>query len=598
MTNIRKRDKTYQTSRIVLIFTIVFALLLPLHNQLILASQFPDRGTQNIIDPYEYYTQQEKESLHKNITSLPNDYVVVILDEVETDGMTYTRDLFEHYELSTNSTLFVLTLAGNSQIFYGYGSELVEKGLTDDIINGKIDLIYQAYVNEKQYLTGVRSLINSIELELESLEAKRQREAEIVVNTPDQTNSEEETSKEANNMPWWVIGLSVLFIFMAAFMVFSFIYRRKVRKAVDKLENWKIQLENRPFSSQLARIKGLKMAGETEARFEKWKAQWEDILTTTLPEIEETLIDIEDYADQYRFIKSKQEMKLTEQRLQEIELALENIVKEIDELTSSEKSNKEKVVLLHEQYQELRSALQKNSMSLGIAYPIFYEKFKKTGHWFDQFSEAQENGDYLSANDLLEAIDDVFDQIKKGLQSIPDLIRTIENQIPAQLKEVEMAIAEMKEQGYLLEHTGIENRLKEAKIKQSTAISLMENGQIKELQAWVQQMNEEIEAQFKILENEVEAKKYVLSTIESIPQEYQVIRKQLHQVLDEVAVTKQSYTWEDDWEQKLEQINTGVTKIETLYKQLDLSPEDIKLKYPALKPILTNFHDEINERQV
>ena len=221
------------------------------------------------------------------------------------------------------------------------------------------------------------------------------------------------------------------------FIVFSFVYRRKITRIVDDLEAWKIDIENRPFSSQLARVKGLKIAGETEVQFEKWRAEWEEILNTTLPNIEETLIDIEEEADRYRFFRVKRMIARTEEKLQEIEDSLDQIVAEIDELTSNEKQNRELAAKLHEEYQELKIALHKNSLSLGISYAIWFEKFKKTTEWFEEYNQAQEGGDYLRAKDILMSIQDVFAQIREAIQLTPELVRQIEQDVPKQIREVE-----------------------------------------------------------------------------------------------------------------------------------------------------------------
>lgn len=568
----------------------MLVLLLSLISVSTYATQFPERGEAYIVDPFQYFEQPDRTTLREYIVTQPHEYVVVFLDQIEEDGFDYTRQLFDYYELGSDAILFVITIADNSQLYYAYGSSLIEQGLSDESIESRKSITYQPYVIDRNYLTGVRSLIQSIERELVNIAEERERANQLIINNPD--IEEEPIQESSSSLPWWVILLIIIFIGMVLFMIFSFFFRRRITKQVDQLENWKIKLENRPFSSQLARVKGLKMAGETEIRFDKWKFEWEVILTTTLPDIEETLIDIEEFADSYRFIKSVRMIDETKSRLKDIDLSLDMIVLEIDELTSSEKGNKEKVSKLHEQYQEIKAALAKQSMGLGVSYPVWNDKFAKTTSWFDQFNKSQEGGDYLSANDLLEAIDSVFKQLKEAFQVMPGLIQEVEESIPNQIIELEKAITEMNEKGYQLAHTDVEKRTRELKKNKKNAVPYMENGQIKEIKHWVQETLEEVDALFGLLEEEVESKGYVLSTFALIPEQIKEVRETYQRLVEESRLTKNSYSWESDWEEELSRIIESFTKIEGLAEKLVVNEVDIEQNYPTLKPDIIDFQEQ------
>jgi septation ring formation regulator len=569
---------------------VVLILLFNLISVSAYATPFPEREEAYIVDPFQYFEQPDRTTLREYILNQPHEYVVVFLDQIEQDGFDYARDLFDYYELGSDSILFVITIADNSQLYYAYGSSLIEQGLSDETIESRKLITYQPYVIDRNYLTGVRSLIQSIERELLNIAEERERAEQLIINNPDVEI--EPIQESSSSLPWWVILLIIIFVGMVLFMIFSFFFRRRITKQVDQLENWKIQLENRPFSSQLARVKGLKMAGETEIRFDKWKSEWEVILTTTLPDIEETLIDIEELADSYRFIKSVRMIEETKSRLKEIDLSLDKIVLEIDELTSSEKGNKEKVSKLHEQYQEIKTALSKQSMGLGVSYPVWNDKFAKTTSWFDQFNKAQEGGDYLSANDLLEAIESVFKQLKEAFQIMPGLIQEVEEKIPAQILELEKAITEMDEKGFQLAHTDVEKRTKQLKKKKKTAIPYMENGQIKELKQLIHESLEEVDALFGLLEEEVESKGYVLSTMDLIPEQIKEVKETYHRLKEESRLTKNSYSWESEWEEELLKITEGFTEIEELSGKLEDNEVDVEQSYPALKPAIIHFQEK------
>lgn len=82
-------------------------------------------------------------------------------------------------------------------------------------------------------------------------------------------------------------------------------FAQRVYDVVDRLETWKMDIMNRNVASELGRIKQLNLSGETQDKFESWKARWEQIIAKELPDIEEYLLDAEEAADRYRFSNSK-----------------------------------------------------------------------------------------------------------------------------------------------------------------------------------------------------------------------------------------------------------------------------------------------------
>ena len=55
----------------------------------------------------------------------------------------------------------------------------------------------------------------------------------------------------------------------------------------------------------MQKVKQLNMNGQTEERFEKWRNDWDEVITEKLPDLEELLFDAEEFIDKYRFKKAK-----------------------------------------------------------------------------------------------------------------------------------------------------------------------------------------------------------------------------------------------------------------------------------------------------
>src|SRR5699024_6834090 len=104
----------------------------------------------------------------------------------------------------------------------------------------------------------------------------------------------------------YIIGAILLII--TVFIVLL-IFRKRIYDRVDALETWKIDVMNRNVASELTKLKELNLSGETQEKFEKWKARWEGIIAGELADVEELLYDAEESADRFLFPQANKTLK-------------------------------------------------------------------------------------------------------------------------------------------------------------------------------------------------------------------------------------------------------------------------------------------------
>lgn len=118
--------------------------------------------------------------------------------------------------------------------------------------------------------------------------------------------------------------------------IIGYFVKRKNFTYIDRLEAWKIELMNRPVLDEVSKIKKLKMAGETEEYFERWRTAWDEIVTEELPNVEEMLYEAEDLVEKYRFSKAKQVYTKIETSLKEAEMKIDEMVANLHDIIGSE----------------------------------------------------------------------------------------------------------------------------------------------------------------------------------------------------------------------------------------------------------------------
>ncbi|WP_202078559.1 septation ring formation regulator EzrA [Caldalkalibacillus salinus] len=547
--------------------------------------EYPPHEDGHIIDPHQHLQDSSKRLHEQRLENLPRTYQIVFIGEQEEEGHTYAQQLFDFYDLDDESVLFVIEVDKQYQLTYALGPAVEAKGLTDDIMNQKMEDHYLPSVRDGEPLSGVSMFIQSIEKELEDLRNAREQEARVAV-TDDNTPTEETNDA---SLPWWMWVLITLIGALFVFFIVSYVYRRRLIHLVDDLERWKMTLENRPFSEELSKIKGLKLSGETESRFDQWKEEWDQLMMNTLPDIEEILIDIEDDAYSYHFIRAKHKVNEARHKLQDIEETFTRIMDEVQALTTSEQQNREKITKLHEQYQKIKMGLTQNSVRMGISLPYWDEKFKKAHDWFLQFQSAQDNGDVLTANEYAQAIEEIFAELLDAVERTPAYIQQIEEVLPQTLKELELNIQDMVEKGYHIS-TEVQEMLSHLKKSKTEVISYMEKGQLNEMRDWIVTQEECIEQIYEQLEEDVHLRQTIMSKCQTLSDDmekkyaaYQSLDKDIHK-------TKDSYAWDKEWQEQETKLDQIWENMVNHYTDI-IETEAPEKHYLQLKPKIESFRE-------
>lgn len=93
----------------------------------------------------------------------------------------------------------------------------------------------------------------------------------------------------------------IAIIVLIALFVVGFIIRRKHTNEIERLENEKHQIQNKPILEEMTKVKQLNMNGQTEEMFESWRNSWTEVMDVYMPRIDALLFDAEENIDKFRF---------------------------------------------------------------------------------------------------------------------------------------------------------------------------------------------------------------------------------------------------------------------------------------------------------
>src|SRR5690606_20993626 len=121
-------------------------------------------------------------------------------------------------------------------------------------------------------------------------------------------------------------------IILLAAIIAGFMFRKKHHAEIERLEQLKLQIQNKPILEELTKVKQLNMNGQTEEMFERWRNTWTEIMDVHIPKIDADLFDAEDAVDRFKFGKATAIEKGAEDKIGKVDQEMNDILVELEEL--------------------------------------------------------------------------------------------------------------------------------------------------------------------------------------------------------------------------------------------------------------------------
>lgn len=394
-----------------------------------------------------------------------------------------------------------------------------------------------------------------------------------------------------------IIGIILLLIVL---YIIGYFVKRKHFTYIDRLESWKIEIMNRPVLDEVSKIKQLTMAGETEEYFERWRVTWDSIVTEQLPSVEEALYEAEDLVEKYRFSKVKQVYTKIENALKEADVKINEMVLNLREIVDSEEKNQEDMANIHEQYKKLKKELLAHRYAFGKASGKLEENLAHVNEMIELVETETNNGNYLTARAIVLDLNKDIELLKVKMETIPLYLNECHHVIPNQLKEIKNGMEEMIEEGYQLEHLGIELEIHKIGEMVQSYVQYVENGDIDGIDDGLKAIKEQIEIMYQLLEEEVSSRKFVLSNRPHIEKSLEDVTTTNETLKGEVELVKETYHLSTE---DVDLLNELQDKISTLKKMSELLLKEEALSTAAYSVVKDKVEDilemikDIEEKQ-
>ena len=164
---------------------------------------------------------------------------------------------------------------------------------------------------------------------------------------------------------------------------------------------------------------------------------------------------------------------------------------------------------LKEYYRSARKTILAHQHSFGPALAQLEKKLEQFTPKFEEFDKLTAEGNYLQAREIVLQLNAEAQNIFNLLNDIPTLLTEIQAKIPTAIHELRNGQREMEEQNYYLRHLELTEYLDKLEKELDTLKEAIADLNLQTVAPRIEEINDEIDNFYDLLEKEVMAKKYV-----------------------------------------------------------------------------------------
>ncbi|PKR79294.1 selenide, water dikinase [Halalkalibacillus sediminis] len=379
----------------------------------------------------------------------------------------------------------------------------------------------------------------------------------------------------------YILGI---FIVIVLFILTGVFMRKRVYQRVDELEEKKVLLMNRRVADELGKVRGLNLTGETEELFETWRSEWDDINQKVFANVEEELLDAEESAEKYRFGRASRTLKHVDEKLNEVEHTIDEIYQEVDRLLHSEQDSREEAKKLDPRIREVRKKVLQNGYQLGKAEVVFEVELDEIEQEMSRYEEVAASGNYTDAYELVNSLKARLDELERKVDVFPHLYRLCKHSMPEDLDHLQNGVRDMREEGYRVQHLGIEKEIHTHHETLHLLIDQLDKGFDDGVEEKIEQMKARIVEIYDQLENEALDKKFVVQRLEKVDEQMEEARETFSETKDNIIAVKENYHLTDDrydqqyqLEKTIEKLNKEAMRIREMVENGDQPFSEIRI---------------------
>ena len=288
------------------------------------------------------------------------------------------------------------------------------------------------------------------------------------------------------------IGVLVAITVIAILVTRRKTQKKNLKKQLDELYVRFNGVKTVPLAFKLNKAQAMARRNEEMAKqvadyFERYEQA-----EAHINDVQDRLGDVDDALSTVSYKEATALLNEVSQELAECENEVAQIDSFLEEFSKKENIQREYSSKLKEKYRVVKTTINKNAQLLSIAYDGFVEKLQHCEDLFSSSEEMMYSSDYISAQEDLEAIDDLLEEIKVSANAVPKLVKDTKGVLPLMLDETKRELALTRQRGVYIAHLDIENKINEIETNLNEDIKALSKAQTESIKTRVASAKDEL----------------------------------------------------------------------------------------------------------
>ncbi|UBH09745.1 septation ring formation regulator EzrA [Macrococcus armenti] len=398
-------------------------------------------------------------------------------------------------------------------------------------------------------------------------------------------------------MLYVIVGIIVIILIVIGVL---FYMRNQRRSSIETIEQRKNEIQQLPFQDELVKVKALNLKGQAVQHFDKWKREWQTVLNEDLKSCELIINDADEALDKFKFKESEEKVQEANVLLDQIEKKYEVSVNEIQDYMAKTSEDERKYDDCRIIYRESKRDVLANRHQYGESAGPLEAQIETYEPQIEVYQKHVNEGNYDDAHLHITALHQEMTCLKVDMEEIPELIRDVQKELPAQFQDIRFGCRDLKLEGYNLEHVKVDSTLQTLKGKLNLVEPLIARLELDKAEAIIDEINDSIDEMVELVELEVKAKNNVELTKEEITDQLFHAKDTNYMIRTEIEYVKDTYYINEEDIQNVRQYDNEIQSLITVYDEILMETAKSSIRYTEVEDNLKYIETHvkvINEKQ-
>ncbi|WP_251547240.1 septation ring formation regulator EzrA [Limosilactobacillus caecicola] len=385
-----------------------------------------------------------------------------------------------------------------------------------------------------------------------------------------------------------LIGILVIALIV---LVVIFFYQRRVQTLVKGLDQQIKTLEQTKLEEELSseRLEGL--MGESLKKFTSLREQYDKQFMPDYQKAEKLVKQIQSNLHSKNVLNTSSDVNDLRQLVDHLLTIQRQLEASIDQLNQAVETQTNAIKELRQQYNKFGRILDEKAFDYGESQKELQQRLVNLEKKYEHFSEVTHEGDHEAAQELLNDLQEQTSDFQTMIDEIPELYRPLYAIFPDQLKELKSGYADLVKAHYHFTEENLEQQIDDLESERQMALKKLANLNPQPVKAANKELAAKIDHLYEVMQQEIDAKPYVLKDQPKISSHLEHAQKQNMILMTELQRLSNSYTLNNDEIADTRQLDEQLKEIA---KQCQDDTQSIK-EQTAVYSVIRAHYQELEE---